>query len=481
MNHDWKFRLPPSSPHSLNMADLFVTRRQFLSRCGAGFGAVSLAGLGAMGLLPGIQAIAADASTSPLAPRQPHFKPKAKRVLHIFAAGAPSHLDTWDPKPKLKQMDGQPMPGDSNNAVFGSPFSFTKMGQSGIDVSEVFPNIGEHIDKLAVVRSMFTEIPDHDLATLMMNTGDSRLIKPSVGSWVNYGLGSENQNMPGFVALGPGGVSAANIRSAFLPGIYQGTAVDSQQTKVEKLIENIKSNYTSLKEQRRQLDLLHQLNDAHSQNLRKDEQLEARLEAFELAYQMQMEATDIFDISKEPESVRKSYAADTQQGRQMLIARRLLEKGVRFVQVWHGGWDNHGNLAVDLKNRANEIDRPIAALLADLEQRGMLADTLVIWGGEFGRSPSADANAMSARPGRTHNRDAFSIWLAGGGIKGGTVYGETDELGSRAIANRVAVPDLHATILHLLGFNHEKLTYRYNGRDFRLTNVSGNVVNGIVS
>ncbi len=481
MNHDWKFRLVPSSPHSLNMADLLVTRRQFLSRCGAGFGAVSLAGLGAMGLLPGIQALAADASTSPLAPRQPHFKPKAKRVLHIFAAGAPSHLDTFDPKPKLKQMDGQPMPGDSNNAVFGSPFSFTKMGQSGIEVSEVFPNIGEHVDKLAVVRSMFTEIPDHDLATLMMNTGDSRLIKPSVGSWVNYGLGSENQNMPGFVALGPGGVSAANIRSAFLPGIYQGTAVDSQQTKVEKLIENIKSNYTSLIEQRRQLDLLRQLNEAHSQNLRKDEQLEARLQAFELAYQMQMEATDIFDISKEPDSVRKSYAADTQQGRQMLIARRLLEKGVRFVQVWHGGWDNHGNLAVDLKNRANEIDKPIAALLADLEQRGMLADTLVIWGGEFGRSPSADANAMSARPGRTHNRDAFSIWLAGGGIKGGTVYGETDELGLRAINNRVAVPDLHATILHLLGFDHEKLTYRYNGRDFRLTNVSGSVVSGIVS
>ena len=460
---------------------MFVTRRQFLERCGAGFGALSVAALGSMGMLPGFEALGAGASNSPLTPRQPHFKPTAKRVLQIFAAGAPSHLDTWDPKPKLTQLDNQPLPGEGNGVAFGSPFTFQKMGKSGIEVSEVFPKIGAHVDKLAVIRSMFTEIPDHDIATVMMNTGDTRLIKPSVGSWVTYGLGSENQNMPGFIALGPGGVSARNIRSAFLPGIFQGTAVDTQYAQVERLIENIKSNYTSLLEQRRQLDLLHQLNEAHSQNLRKDEQLEARLQAFELAYQMQIEATDLFDIGKEPESVRQAYAADTQQGRQMLIARRLLENGVRFVQVWHGGWDNHGNLAVDLKNRAAEIDQPVAALLSDLEQRGMLADTLVIWGGEFGRSPSADANAMAARPGRNHNRDAFSIWLAGGGVKGGTIYGATDEFGARATNNRVDVHDLHATILHVLGFNHEKLTFRYNGRDFRLTNLSGSVVKGVIA
>jgi hypothetical protein len=442
---------------------------------------VSVAALGAMGLLPGLEAFAGEGMSSPLLPKKPHFKPKAKRVLHIFAAGAPSQVDTWDPKPKLKELDNQPMPSGGNGVAFGSPYSFSKMGQSGIEVSEVFPNLGAHIDKLAVIRSMFTEIPDHDIATVMMNTGDSRLIKPSLGSWVTYGLGSENQNMPGFIALGPGGVPARNIRSAFLPGIYQGTGVDTQFTQIDKLIENIKSNYASQPEQRRQLDLLHQLNEAHSQNLKKDAQLEARLEAFELAYQMQMEATDIFNINKEPEAVRLAYGANTTQGRQMLIARRLLERGVRFVQVWHGGWDNHGNLAVDLKNRAAEIDQPVAALLADLEQRGMLEDTLVIWGGEFGRSPSADANAMAARPGRNHNRDAFSIWMAGGGVKGGTVYGETDEFGARAINNRVDVHDLHATVLHLLGFDHEKLTYRYNGRDFRLTNVSGSVVRGVVA
>lgn len=481
MNRDWKFRASPHSPHAARLEDLFVTRRQFLSRCGAGFGALSLAGLGAMGLLPGMEAWGAEAGLSPLAPKQPHFKAKAKRVLHIFAAGAPSHVDTWDPKPQLKAIDGQAMGGGGNGVAFGSPFAFAKSGQCGTEVSEVFPMIGQHIDKLAVIRSMFTEIPDHDLATLMMNTGDSRLIKPSVGSWVTYGLGTENQNMPGFIALGPGGVAAKNLRSAFLPGIFQGTAVDSQRNKVEELIENIKSNYTSLSEQRRQLDLLHRLNEAHSQNLRKDEQLEARLQAFELAYQMQMEATELFDIGKEPEGVKQAYRADTPQGKQMLIARRLLTKGVRFVQVWHGGWDHHANLGVDLKNRAAEIDQPVAALLNDLEQSGMLSETLVIWGGEFGRSPAADSNAMSNRPGRNHNRDAFSVWLAGGGVKGGTVYGQTDELGVRAVENRVAIPDLHATILSLLGFDHTKLTYRYNGRDFRLTNVSGSVVKPIIA
>lgn len=458
---------------------MVFTRRQFLNRLGIGFGALGLTSLVGMGVLSAPEA-KAD-SFAPLAPRKPHFTPKAKRVIHIFASGAPSQVDTWDPKPELDKYADKEMPGDRGGTVFASPFSFKKMGKSGIEVSEVFPMIGEHIDDLAVIRSMYTDIPDHGAATVMMNTGSTRLIKPSVGSWLTYGLGSENQNLPGFIALSPGGVSAPNLRSAFLPGAYQGTPVNTQNTTLEKMIENIKNNYVSLPEQRRQLDLLHQLNEVHSQNLKKDAQLEARLQAYELAYQMQMEATDAFDISKEPENIRNMYGADKVQGRQMLIARRLLEKGVRFVQVWHGGWDHHNNLETALANRAEECDKPIAAFLTDLKQRGLLKDTLVIWGGEFGRSPTADGNVAGGTPGRTHNGRAFSMWLAGGGIKGGMTYGSTDEFGARAVENKVHIHDLHATILHVLGFNHEKLTYRYNGRDFRLTDVYGNVVKPILA
>jgi hypothetical protein len=462
--------------------DYLVTRRQFINRLGLGFGALSLTGLVGMGLLPLPDAAAMDAdSYAPLAPKQPHSKPRAKRILHIFASGAPSHIDTWDPKPELHKLDDKPMPGDMGGTVFASPFQFAKKGKSGIEVSEVFPLIGQHIDDLAVIRSMWTDIPDHGAATVMMNTGSLRMVKPSVGSWITYGLGTENQNLPGFVALSPGSIGPENLRSAFLPGAYQGTAVNTSSTAIDRLIENIKSKYVSLPEQRKQLDLLHQLNEVHAQNLKKDGQLEARLQAYELAYQMQIEATDAFDISKEPEDVRKLYGADTTQGRQMLIARRLLEKGVRFVQVWHGGWDHHSNLEQALRTKANECDKPIAALLTDLKQKGMLKDTLVIWGGEFGRSPSADGNVAGGAPGRNHNGRAFSIWLAGGGVKGGQAYGATDELGYRAVENKVHVHDLHATILYLLGFDHEKLTYRYNGRDFRLTDVYGNVVKQLVA
>src|SRR5438132_6223364 len=463
-----------------HLEDIILSRRQFLNRFGMGFGALSLTSLVGMGLLPSPEAEAAD-SFSPLAPKQPQFPPKAKRVLHIFASGAPSHIDTWDPKPELDKLNDKNLHVDNGVVAFASPFKFKKTGKSGLEVSEVFPRIGEHIDDLAVIRSMYTDIPDHAAATVMMNTGSTRLIKPSVGAWVTYGLGSENQNLPGFIALSPGGVGPQNLRSAFLPGAYQGTAVNTQNTTIEKMIENIKNNYTSLPEQRRQLDLLHQLNEINSQNLRKDAQLEARLQAYELAYQMQLEATDAFDISKEPENVRSLYGADTQQGRQLLIARRLLEKGVRFVQVWHGGWDHHNNLQTGLARKAEECDKPIAALLTDLKQRGMLKDTLVIWGGEFGRSPTADGNVAGGSPGRTHNGRAFSMWLAGGGVKGGMAYGATDELGARAVENKVHIHDLHATVLWLLGFDHEKLTYRYNGRDFRLTDVYGNVVKPLIA
>ena len=460
--------------------DLILTRRQFLNRFGMGFGALSMTGLVGMGLLPAPGAEAASL-LSPLAPKSPPFPAKAKRVLHIFASGAPSHLDTWDPKPTLDKYNDKAMPDDMNGVAFASPFRFDKMGRCGTPVSQVFPLIGSHVDEMAVVRSMFTDIPDHAAATVMMNTGSTRLVKPSMGSWLTYGLGSENQNLPGFIALSPGAVSAQNLRSAFLPGAYQGTAVNTQNTSIEKMIENIKNKYTSLPEQRRQLDLLHQLNEVHSQNLRKDAQLEARLQAYELAYQMQLEATDAFDISKEPETIREMYGAQTMEGRQMLIARRLLEKGVRFVQVWHGGWDHHSNIAANLPRKAAECDKPIAALLTDLKQRSMLQDTLVLWGGEFGRSPTADGNQAGGAPGRNHNGRAFSMWLAGGGVKGGITYGATDEFGARAVENKVHIHDLHATILRLLGFDHEKLTFRYNGRDFRLTDVYGKVVDAILA
>jgi hypothetical protein len=461
--------------------DYFVTRRQFINRLGLGFGALSLTSLVGMGLLPAPDAGAREDAYSPLAPRNPHFAPKAKRVIHIFASGAPSHIDTWDPKPELEKFNEKSVPGDLGGGTgFASPFEFKKTGKSGVPVSSVFPLLGQHIDDLAIIRSMWTDIPDHGAATVMMNTGSLRMVKPSVGSWITYGLGTENQNLPGFLALAPGGVGAENLRSAFLPGAYQGTAVNTSNTQIERLIENIRNKYVSLPEQRKQLDLLHQLNEVHAQNQKKDGQLEARLQAYELAYQMQMEATDAFDITKEPKEMRDLYG-DTAQGRQMLIARRLLEKGVRFVQVWHGGWDHHNNLGTALRNKATECDKPIAALLTDLKQKGMFKDTLIIWGGEFGRSPSADGNMAGGTPGRNHNGRAFSLWLAGGGVKGGQAYGATDELGYRAVENKVHIHDLHATLLHLLGFNHERLTYRYNGRDFRLTDVYGNVVKGVIA
>jgi hypothetical protein len=467
------------SEHFATPTDVIVTRRQFLERTGMGFGALSLAGLAA-GNYFGSDAFGAT-NFSPLAPREPHFPAKAKHVIHIFAQGAPSHVDTWDPKPVLKKYDDQPLPG-LNGVAFASPFDFKKHGRSGIEVSEVFPELAKHVDEMAIVRSLWTNIPSHEVATVMMNTGSLRLPKPSLGSWVVYGLGSENQNMPGYISLRPGGVppgGTQNWQSAFLPGVFQGTSINTQNTSVEKMIENIKNQFSSLPEQRRQLDLLNKINAIHSQNLQKDAQLEARLEAFEMAYKMQMEATDAFDVNKEPENIRNLYG-NTAQGRQMLIARRLIERGVRFVQVWAGGWDHHQNLEDALAGRARDIDSPAAALLTDLKQRGLLDKTLVMWGGEFGRTVTRDRNGF-ANPGRDHNSRAMVCWVAGGGVKGGQAYGATDEFGGAAVENKVHIHDLHATILSLLGFDHTKLTYRYNGRDFRLTDNFGNIVKNLIA
>ncbi len=461
--------------HQPQLTDFFQSRRQFLNRFGTGFGALSLASILGERLLTG--EAAASTNLSPLAARESHFLGKAKRVIHIFAQGGPSHLDTWDPKPSLakyagkevKEIGGVPLPAQSN---------FTPMGQSGIPVSDLFPNIGESIDEIAVINSMYTDIPSHEFATVMMNTGSGRLVKPSMGSWVLYGLGSENQNLPGFVALGGGLGGSQNWRSAFLPGAFQGTLVRNVNTSVDKIIENIK-NSTPLPQQREQLDLFKKLNELHNENLKREAELEARIQSFELAFQMQTEATEAFDTSKEPETVKELYG-DSVQGRQMMVARRLLERGVRFVQTWHNGWDHHTGVKAALQRKAGECDQPIGALLKDLKQRGMLDDTLVIWTGEFGRTPRHDRNGRG-EPGRDHHNRGFSAWIAGGGVKGGQKYGATDEFGYQAVDNKVHVHDLHATILHLLGFDHEKLTYRYNGRDFRLTDVYGNLVNGLLA
>jgi len=374
-------------------------------------------------------------------------------------------------------------------AAFASPFKFKKYGQSGIEVSDLFPHVAESIDDLAVIRSMHADIPNHEPSLLLMNCGDARLIRPSMGSWVTYGLGSENQNLPGFISMCPSGYpiqESQNWQSGFLPAVYQGTYIDTQHTRLEQLIENIRNHYVSQPEQRAQLDLLHQLNERHKAGRKEDSQIEARIQSFELAYRMQIDAADAFDTSKEPETVRALYGEGT-QARQLLIARRLLERGVRFVQVWHGAgqpWDNHDDIEVNHRNLARDCDQAIGALLKDLKQRGMLADTLVIWGGEFGRTPTVELPKPGSNAGkingRDHNHHGFSMWMAGGGVRGGYVHGATDEFGFQAVENKVHVHDLHATILWLLGFDHEKLTYRYASRDFRLTDVHGKVVRELI-
>jgi hypothetical protein len=376
----------------------------------------------------------------------------------------------------LTKMNDQTIPGHEGLA-FGSPFKFNKMGKSGIEVSEVFPKLGEHVDEMAVIRSMWTDIPAHDVAQRFMNTGSLQLPKPSMGSWVVYGLGTENQNMPGFITLGG---SPEWRQASFLPGIYQGCNVNySSKMSLDEVLLNIRSQFSPLDRQRRQLDFARTLNEMHAQQLQKDAQLEARIESFEIAFKMQTEATDAFDITKETQETRDLYGP-SEMGAKMLVARRLVERGVRFVQVAAGGWDNHANLEQSLKGAATNIDNPAAALLTDLKRRGLLDSTLIIWGGEFGRTVVRDRNG-NGNPGRDHNGRAFCTWMAGGGIKGGTVYGSTDEFGGRAVENKVHPHDLHATILALMGFDHTKLTYRYNGRDFRLTDNFGNVVKDVIA
>jgi hypothetical protein len=425
---------------------------------------------------------------------QTHFPARAKHVIHIFLNGGMSQVDTFDPKPELTKRGGQMLPFDNlqterrTGVALPSPFKFQQHGDSGIPVSDLFPHLSRCVDDIAVIRSMFAELPNHEMSLMLMNTGDQRLVRPSFGSWLTWGMGSENRNLPGFIALCPGGLpvgGAGNWRSAFLPGVYQGTHVDTSKTDPHELIANVRNHRMTPSEQRIQFELLQKINAAHLADRPREAALEARIRSFELAYRMQTEATDAFDTSQEPEHILRLYG-EGPQNRQLLLARRLVERGVRFVQTWHGNlqpWDSHSNIKETHRTVANECDQGLAALIIDLKARGLFDETLILCTGEFGRTPSVEMNqdGAGAAQGRDHNHWGFSLWLAGGGIKGGTIHGATDEFGFRAVENPVSVHDLHATMLHLLGFDHERLTYRYAGRDFRLTDVHGQVVSEVIA
>jgi hypothetical protein len=472
----------------------FFSRRQLLRRAGAGFGSVGLASLLAdEGLL------AAD-SSDPLAPKRPHFDGKAKAVIWLFINGGPSQVDTWDYKPELEKMDGRELEGfDKQTGFFAnavgplmkSPFEFTPRGQCGKMVSSIFPRLGEHVDKMAFIHSGHTESNNHSPALFMMNCGVPRMGQPCVGSWVTYGLGSVSRNLPAFVVMSdpldrglPKG-SAANWGAGFLPSVYQGTWLKPKGDPIENLHRPAHMNDA---QQQRQLELLKKLNGEHAGSRPGEAELDARIKSFELAYRMQNSAPEALDIEREPEHIKKLYGVGEKNcdhfARQCLTARRMVERGVRFVQIYSGGmenqrsWDGHSDIRGNHSQFAGETDTPIAGLLTDLEQRGLLKDTLVVWGGEFGRLPLTQ---KSKKPGRDHNPHCFTTWMAGGGIKGGVSYGESDEIGHHAAVDKVHVNDLHATILHQLGLDHEKLTYVYNGRRFRLTDVAGKVIRPIVA
>ena len=457
-----------------------ASRRDVLKRMSAGFGFVGLAGL------LGGQSRAAAAQ---------QVTPKAKRVIFLFMNGGPSHVDTFDPKPALRKYEGSQPTGKlyrmpKTSGFMPSPLQFHRCGQSGIEVSESLPNLGNIIDDCCVIRSMHTNVPNHEPALLMMNTGNIQPIRPSLGSWAVYGLGTENENLPGFVVLRPTPnivVGPALWSNSFLPAQHQATSVITSDMKVEKLLAHVRNPLLTLPQQRRQLDLVQKLNHLHATRREDDSTLEAQIKSMETAFRMQSAASDTFDISRESAKTREMYG-DTPFGRSCLLARRLAEAGVRYTSVYYTSssnqpWDTHSNHNEGHRKLCADSDRASAALIMDLKQRGLLEDTLVIWSGEFGRTPysqdTKDNNA--AKRGRDHHHTAFSLLMAGGGVRGGLAYGTSDDLGMNAESNPVHVHDLHATILHLLGLDHEQLTYRYAGRDFRLTDVYGRVVRDILS
>ncbi len=465
-----------------------VTRREALKAGACGFGSLALAGL--MG-----QCNAATGNP------QAHFRPKAKRVIFLFMQGGVSHVDSYDYKPLLAKEDGKLMKFDdarviANTGMRGSSqrvmkplWKFSQHGQTGRWASNLFPEINKHIDDLCFIHSLHTEGVAHGPATLFLHCGSTNFVRPSIGSWMLYGLGSENQNLPGFVSIAPssGNGGPRNYGNAFLPAVYQGTALGKAGGPArEATIRNLTNPAMSRDDQRRQLDLLQAINAEQLKQSPGDSELEAVINSYELAWKMQCNAPDILDLSKESATTQKLYGigegVTDNFGRQCLMARRLCEAGVRYVQVTYGdstanpAWDQHSNLPMH-GTHARNVDKPIAGLLADLKARGLLDDTLVWWGGEFGRTPYAEKNGT----GRDHNPSGFTVWLAGGGVKSGFAYGATDEFGHVAVADKVHMHDLHATILHLTGLDHEKLTYRYSGRDFRLTDVHGRVVKEIIA
>ncbi len=474
-----------------------IHRRQLLAQAGAGAGLLGLAGLlGDEGLLEA----AAPRELNPLAPRQPHFTPKAKSVIWLFINGGPSHVDTWDYKPQLAKSDGLELEGfdkftgffsGSVGPLMKSPFKFSQHGECGKWVSEIFPNLSQHVDKMAFVHSGYTKSNNHSPALFMANTGFTQMGYPCVGSWATYGLGSESRDLPAFVVMSdpkgrglPKGYSS-NWGAGFLPSVYQGTWLKPSGEPIDNLNRPAQLDE---RRQRRQLDLLARLNREHYEQNEAEKELAARIESFELAYRMQSAAPEALDLAGEPQHVQQAYGLDDERcahfARQCMIARRMVERGVRFVQIFSGGmenqlsWDGHNDIAGNHSQFAGETDKPVAALLQDLAERGLLDSTLVVWGGEFGRLPVAQ---KSEKPGRDHNPHAMTYWFAGGGTKGGTSYGATDEVGHKAVDDRASIHDLHATILHLLGMEHKQLTFRHNGRDFRLTDVEGEVIQPIIA
>ena len=505
--------LPTGGSLPRRASPLAVTRREMLQRSGVGFGYLALSGLlaeqaladessTASSAVAGAQVAVAQVAASapprsdrnPLAPRQPHFEPRAKRVIFLFMKGGPSHLDTFDYKPKLQEQDGKPLPFDKprvqfapTGALLKSPWKFKQHGENGIPVSQLFPHVARHVDDICFIHSVHGTNAAHGGALLKLHTGSDNFVRPSMGAWVTYGLGTENQNLPGFVTICPtlahGGVK--NWGSAFLPAYYQGTPLgNASLPSTQANVGYIHNKRLSTRLQKVQLEMLEEFNRRHLESAGGEDALEARIRSFELAFRMQAEMPQIENLADESPATLRMYGLENDAtkdfGRQCLLARRFAERGVRFIQVTHSDsnvqWDQHSNLKQGHEKNAMEVDQPIAALLQDLKNRGLLEDTLVLWGGEFGRTPT-----VQGKNGRDHNPEGFTMWMAGGGVKPGFRYGATDEYGYYAVEDKVHIHDMHATMLHLLGLDHQRLTYRHAGRDFRLTDVAGHVARGILA
>ncbi|MDB4399725.1 DUF1501 domain-containing protein [bacterium] len=469
-----------------------LTRRDALRKLGAGFGTMGLASVLSQTHLLGSQLSETSRNTSPLAPKPPHFAPKAKRVIQLFMPGGPSQVDTFDYKPEIAKHAGErPECVDRKSlrntkmGLMPSPYAFKQYGQCGKYVSEIFPHTAQCVDDICFIHSMYTDIPEHAGAMMMMNAGHLQPSRPSMGSWMVYGLGTENQDLPGFIAMSPRAQprnKLANWSNAFLPGAYTGTYVNIHDMKPERILDDLKNKWLPKVDQRKQADLLARLNQLDLHRQQGDQQLEASIQAMEMAFRMQFAVPDAFDTSRETKSTLEMYG-NSEYAKGCLLARRLIERGVRTVQLslsidgYDIAWDTgHGNIVDGHRKLATACDQGIAALIQDLKQRGLFDETLIIWGGEFGRAPTSEG-----QKGRDHDHYGFTTWMAGGGVKGGITYGATDEFGLTAVENRVHVHDLHATILHLMGLDHEQLTYRYSGRDYRLTDVGGTVISDIIA